>query len=86
MKKLFKTTFFITLILILLFVIAMCASLFIYGNERSASIGIIGGADGPTVMFVSQSLIFDNPVFLLLGAIIVLFVVSAIGWFVTRKK
>lgn len=86
MKKLFKTTFFVTLALILLFVALVVASAVFAENNHSGSIGIIGGADGPTAIFITQTLIFANPVFWLLCFVTVLFIASAIGWLITRNK
>lgn len=83
MKKLFKTTFFITLAFVLLFVAFIIVSA---ENNHSESIGIIGGADGPTAIFITGTIIFKNPVFVLLCFVTVLCIASAIGWLITRKS
>ncbi len=86
MKKLFKTTFFITLALVFLFVAFLVASAVSFDDNHSESIGIIGGADGPTAIFITRTLIFDNPMFWLQCFVTVLLIASAVGWFITRKK
>ncbi len=86
MKKLFKTMFFITLTLVLLFVVIMVASIVSAENNHSDSVGIIGGADGPTAIFITRTLVFEDQVFWLLCFVTVLFIASAIGWLITRKK
>lgn len=85
MKKLFKVTFFVTLALILLFVVPVIVSAVSAASTPSASIGIIGGADGPTAILITRTL-FMTPTFWLLCVVTLLFIVSAIGWFVTRRK
>ena len=86
MKKMFKITFFITLALILLFVAAVCVSLFSIDNSYSASVGIIGGADGPTAVLVTETLFFLNPLFWLLCILFIVCIASAIGWLITKNK
>ena len=86
MKKLFKTVFFISLSLILSFAFFMVVSAFADMNINSGSVGIIGGADGPTAIYITLSLIFENPVFWLLCAAVIVLIASAIGWIATRNK
>ena len=86
MKKVFKITVFITLALILLFVAAVCVSLFSVESSYSGSVGIIGGADGPTAILITETLLFWNPLFWLLCLVFVVFIASAIGWLITRNK
>ncbi|MBR2466814.1 MAG: hypothetical protein IKB38_07820 [Clostridia bacterium] len=67
MKKLFKIMFFISLAFILIFAfvlmaIAACFSL----KAPTGSVGIIGGADGPTAILVSGSIVFTAPALILL--------------------
>jgi Na+-transporting methylmalonyl-CoA/oxaloacetate decarboxylase beta subunit len=56
-----------------------------FNAQEAGSIGIIGGADGPTATFLTYSLIFDGPLFKLILSLLVL-IISAIGWFITKKK
>ena len=86
MKKVFKITFFVSLVFILLLVSLCVISAFSASNKASGSIGIIGGADGPTAILVTRSILFESPAIFLLGGLITLFVVSTIGCIVTRKK
>jgi len=86
MKRAFKITFFITLSLILLFAISVCVSSILFEKIHAGSIGIIGGADGPTVVFLSRSFIFDNPIFWIFFVVAALCAASAIGWIMARKK
>ena len=86
MKKFFKITFFVSLALILLSCTLIAASAISSANSRQGSVGIIGGADGPTAIFVTQSLVFLNPMFDVLCIAGVVFIASAIGWIVMRKK
>ncbi len=86
MKKLFKVMFFITLALVFIAVALMVASIIFTENSNADSIGIIGGADGPTAVFITQTLVFDNPIFWVLCFVAALLIASAIGWLITRKK
>jgi hypothetical protein len=86
MKKVFKTIFFIALSLTVLFVAAVCISVFFAGNIYSAGIGIIGGADGPTAILVTNTLIFGNPWFWIFCFVLVALIISAIGWIVTKNR
>ncbi len=86
MKKVFKTTFFIGLSFVfLLCALAAFITLTAEGN-RSGSVGIIGGADGPTVILVTGSLIVDNPFFWILCAAAALCIAAGIGWVVTKNR
>ena len=56
--------------------------LFLVGCQESESIGIIGGADGPTAIFVTTSpdkLIWDLVILLILFAVVVF-------WIIWRRK
>ena len=86
MKKVFKIMFFICLAFVLLLVL-FCVISAISANRRlSSSVGIIGGADGPTAIFVSRSLLLDSPAIFFFGGVTVLLAASAIGWIVAKKK
>ncbi len=86
MKKVFKTMFFVSLVIILLFVAFVVVSAISLENSNTESIGIIGGADGPTAILITSTLIFDHPMFILLILGAIVFVVSSVGWFVSRNK
>ena len=51
---------------------------------NAASVGIIGGADGPTAIFLTQRLM-ASPVFLAMGAAFLAFVGTGIAWLITGK-
>ncbi len=54
------------------------------GMSHSASIGIIGGADGPTAIYISQIV---NPWLIILGGIgVLLLLLALVGFIVYRKK
>ena len=86
MKKRFKTLCFLSLALVLLFAALMIASALSAETYPSGSIGIIGGSDGPTAMFLTQTLLFANPLFWALCFATGLFIVSAIAWLITANK
>ena len=86
MKKFFKITFFVTLTFILFALTLFVLNTITMHNCHSDSVAIIGGADGPTAIYLTQTLIFDHPLFLFLVLDIILFIISSIGWFCTRKK
>ncbi len=85
MKKVFKITFFVSLAIILLFMFAVIASIVSASNVQSGSVGIIGGADGPTAILITRSLVLKNPLFWVFSLALTAFVVSAIGWCKNRK-
>ena len=86
MKKACKITFFISLIIVILFVAVFAASIVSANDSSSSSVGIIGGADGPTAVFITKTLVFNNPLVWLFCLNAVLLIASAIGWIVTRKS
>ncbi len=86
MKKAFKISFFVVLALVILFASLITASVVSAHNNQSETVAIIGGADGPTAILVTSTLVFDSPSFRWLVVSAALLVISAIGWFVTRKK
>lgn len=86
MKKTFKTIFFLSLSVTILLFVVVAISAFSAMNAQSASIGIIGGADGPTAIFLTETLFFTNPVFTALVLSIAVCIVSAIVWAVSKKK
>ena len=86
MKNLFKTVFFISLVAFLLIAVIIAVPSLSFTADRSASMGIIGGADGPTAIFVSGALFFGNPLFRLLCVAVIFLISAAIGWAVTRRK
>ncbi|RPF43481.1 LPXTG-motif cell wall-anchored protein/predicted secreted protein with PEP-CTERM sorting signal [Hydrogenoanaerobacterium saccharovorans] len=73
------------LVLLLIPMIAASIGVLAYrGISNSSSVGIIGGADGPTAIYVAQTF---NPWYILGGAIAVLLLLLAlIGFIVYRKK
>ena len=77
--------FFITLALTLLFVLLIAASVVSATANHTGSVGMIGGADGPTAILITQALL-ETPLFQVLCLVTVLFVASLIGWLITRKK
>ena len=86
MKRLFKSVFFITLALIFLFTVIVAVSAAMFGSGNIGDVGIIGGADGPTAIFITETIIFESAIFWILCVILVLFIVSAIGWLVVGRK
>ena len=86
MKKFFKTMFFITLALILIYVVCVVSSFALAEKDHSEGVGIIGGADGPTAILITRTLVFGSSLFNIFCLLTVLFVVSAIGFGITRKK
>lgn len=86
MKRLCKTMFFITLFLILLFVTLTVASALSVSHTPAGGIGIIGGADGPTAILVTRTLISESAVWGLVCFVTASFVLSAIGWVATKNK
>lgn len=85
MKKTFKTIFFISLAVILLLSAIIAASAVSAADEHTGSVGIIGGADGPTAIFLTRTLVLQNPLFLLLCVSLVAVIVSAVGWAAAKK-
>lgn len=56
-----------------------------FGNPQSAAeaVGIIGGADGPTAIFIGSSFHFTHTITIILG----LFAIAGISYlFITRKS
>ena len=51
----------------------------------AASVGIIGGADGPTAIFLTQRIMF-SPIFMTMGTAFLAFVGTGIAWLVGRRK
>lgn len=86
MKKIFKKMFFISIVLVLVFVAPFAASAISAIATPSSSIGIIGGADGPTAILITDSLIFSSPVFWLLCLATVLCIISLTGWLIAKNK
>lgn len=86
MKKACKITFFVFLALVILLVAVFAALIVSAESTNTSSVGIIGGADGPTAIFVTRTLVLNNPLFWLLCIASVFVVVSAIGWIITRKS
>lgn len=83
MKRFFKTTFFVALALILITAAIVVISVVSSANDNAKSVGIIGGADGPTAILITQTLIFDNPIFVFETTLLI---VSAIGCLILKDK
>ena len=86
MKKVFKTMFFVSLAILLLFAVFVAVASVASINTHSGSVGIIGGADGPTAIFITGSLIFGTPIFWVLAVAVMVLIASAIGWIATKNK
>lgn len=86
MKKVCKIAFFVSLALALILIAVLTAAFVSAENENTGSVGIIGGADGPTAVFVTRTLVLGNPLIWALCFCGVLLIASAIGWIVTKKK
>ena len=86
MKNVCKIAFFVSLALALILIAVLTAVFVSAENENTGSVGIIGGADGPTAVFVTSTLVFGNPLIWALCFCGVLLIASAIGWIVTKKK
>lgn len=52
-------------------------------NQEANSIGVIGGADGPTAVFVTSRLNFPIMIPVIIVAVVI---VGAIIWLITRHK
>ena len=86
MKKACKITFFVSLALVILLVAVFAALIVSAESANTSSVGIIGGADGPTAVFVTSTLVFGNPLIWVLCLCGALLVASAIGWIVFKKS
>lgn len=86
MKRLFKIIFFVSLAVILSVSVFVVFSAVASINSHSGSVGIIGGADGPTAIYITSSLIFSTPIFWLLCIAVVGLIASAIVWAVVKRK
>ena len=65
-------------------VLLIISAVQVYKTVPAASVGIIGGADGPTAIFLTQRLM-ASPVFLAMGAAFLAFVGTGIAWMITGK-
>ena len=65
-------------------VFAALAVLVILAVVQFASVGIIGGADGPTAIFLTQRLM-ATPVFIAMRVAFLAFVGTGIAWLITGK-
>ena len=95
MKKTFKIIFFVSLatavlsggLFVLSFVLPLGALAGLSAfPDQSASIGIIGGADGPTAVLISRTVILENPLFWVLCVSVILLAASAVGLIVMKRK
>jgi len=86
MKKIFKIMFFVSVALIVLFALYITVSASMAFSENDSAVGIIGGADGPTAIFVTKTLLFDNPLFYVFCVLLAFAIATAVGWVVCRKK
>ena len=86
MKKRFKTTIFMTLSLLVLLVVGMIVAAFFVMDNHSDAVGIIGGADGPTAIFVARTVVFESPMFLGVCIAVILLVVIGIMCAVIKRK
>ena len=86
MKKACKITFFVSLALVILLVAVFAALIVSAESANTSSVGIIGGADGPTAVYITSTLVFGNPLIWALCLCGALLVTSAIGWIVFKKS
>ena len=86
MKKACKITFFVSLALVILLVAVFAALIVSAESANTSSVGIIGGADGPTAVFVTSTLVLGNALIWALCFCGVLLIASAIGWIVFKKS
>ena len=71
---------------LMIFVFSLFFALYLGGcNNEDASIGIIGGADGPTAIFVTSNIHWPS-VYGLIGVIIVTILVALIIYLKKKKK
>ena len=71
---------------LMIFVSSLMFALCLGGcNNKAASIGIIGGADGPTAIFVTSKINWPS-VYGLIGVIIVTILVALIIYLKKKKK
>ena len=66
MKQRLKVMFSIVLALLLLFCVSLISIAFFEKDVPSDSIGIIGGADGPTAILIARTSVLESP--MILGA------------------
>lgn len=50
-------------------------------TSDTSSIGIIGGADGPTAIFIS-----GNPIFVIIEIILILFLIFGVFYLIFKKR
>ena len=86
MKKIFKILFFVFLSIFVIAVSLITVSAINAMNMNDSAVGIIGGADGPTAIFITRTLIFDNPLVIIAIISLTVAVISAIIWGINRKK
>ena len=65
-------------------VLVILAAVQFYKTVPVASVGIIGGADGPTAIFLTQRLM-ATPVFIAMRVAFLAFVGTGIAWLITGK-
>ena len=80
MKKLFKMIFIVTFATVLLCTVLAVVLFASAANSKAGSVGIIGGADGPTAVLISSALL-TSPVILFMAC----FVVFLLVFFVIRR-
>lgn len=86
MKQRFKVMFSIVLALLLLLCISLISMAFFEKDMPSDSIGVIGGADGPTAILIASASVFESPMILGMCIAVALAVVIGIVCAIVKRK
>lgn len=87
MKKTFKIitiaslAIAVALIAFVLISVAVSAS-----QENNSSTAIIGGADGPTAIFITRTLILSHPVCIVGWCFVAIALFSSVAWALSKDK
>lgn len=87
MKRIVLKTIFIVsgIVFVTLAVLLIISAVQFSKTVPAASVGIIGGADGPTAIFLTQRFMF-SPIFMTMGTAFLTFIGTGIAWLVARRS
>lgn len=87
MKKTFKiitiASFAIAVALIAFVLISVAVSA---SNDSNISTAIIGGADGPTAIFITSTLVLSHPICIVGWCFVAIALLSSVGWALSKDK
>lgn len=89
MKKTFKIITIASLAIaaaLIAFVLISVAVSASQDSNISDSISIIGGADGPTAIFITGTLILSHPVCIVGWCFVAIALFSSVGWALSKNK